>query len=220
MEVCGQDRSKRVFLEIWVTKPSSAPGNGAWALTVKKDDQRDPEVRIHGKLFIEKLDQLQSSDTRYMVRKLSTNEIGWYDSSDQALKKDIQTVPAAVGKIQQLRGVSFHWNETGLEHKTRDVEENIRSMANTPEDNEKLWDWERERIIQENSRRFYGFIAQEVETVFPDWVKTDEAGYKTINMDELTPVMVEAIKSQQQEIDTLKAQVALLVSKVDALSQK
>jgi hypothetical protein len=116
-----------------------------------------------------------------------------------------------------LRGVSFQWNEEGLLHKTKEVEENCRAESNTPEDNARLWEKEKQRIREENARTFHGFIAQEVEAVFPDWVKEDKDGYKTINMDELAPVMVEAIKTQQQQINTLQSQIDMLMNELKAL---
>jgi len=50
----------------------------------------------------------------------------------------------------------------------------------------------------------YGFIAQEVEKIFPEFVSTDEKGLKSVAYGAFTPVMVEAIKYQQKEIDDLK----------------
>jgi Chaperone of endosialidase len=59
-----------------------------------------------------------------------------------------------------------------------------------------------------------GLIAQEVERIFPDWVITGEDGYKRIRYDvELQLRLVEAIKEQQKEIDSLKA-------RIDALEKK
>lgn len=61
-----------------------------------------------------------------------------------------------------------------------------------------------------------GFLAQEIETVFPDAVSQwkpknegDEA-YKTVGQGALIPVLVKAIQEQQTIIDDLKARVAKL----------
>jgi len=178
------------------------------------------DIKCHGKLFIQVVNQLKGHEVRYMAHKPSSHEVGWYDSSDERLKKNIAPVTDALDVIQQLRGVSFQWNEEGLRQKTRDVEESYRSASNTADDNARLWDAEKQRIRRENGRTFRGFIAQEVEAVCPDWVKEDENGYKAINMDELTPVLVEALKAQQQQINTLQAQLALLMKEVEALKMK
>jgi hypothetical protein len=60
-----------------------------------------------------------------------------------------------------------------------------------------------------------GFIAQDLEKVFPNLVTTDENGYKGIDYVKLVPVLVKAaqeqnarIDAQQKEIDELKAEIA------------
>jgi Chaperone of endosialidase len=52
-----------------------------------------------------------------------------------------------------------------------------------------------------------GFIAQDVEKAFPQWMGENRDGYKTINLPprEIAALMVEAFREQQQEIDELKA---------------
>jgi endosialidase-like protein len=49
-----------------------------------------------------------------------------------------------------------------------------------------------------------GFIAQEVEKEYPQLVKTDEHGIKSVAYGNMTPILLEAIKEQQQQIDELK----------------
>jgi Chaperone of endosialidase len=58
-----------------------------------------------------------------------------------------------------------------------------------------------------------GFIAQEVEQVFPQLVKTDEKGNKSVAYAHIVPVLVEAIKDQQQQIDELKKAIEALQKK-------
>lgn len=48
-----------------------------------------------------------------------------------------------------------------------------------------------------------GLIAQEVEHVFPDWVKENADGYKVINQQGVVPLMIEAIKELKLQIDAL-----------------
>ena len=50
-----------------------------------------------------------------------------------------------------------------------------------------------------------GFIAQEVEYIIPELVKTREKdGIKAINYNGLIGVLINAIKEQQEEINNLK----------------
>ncbi|NBU92568.1 MAG: tail fiber domain-containing protein, partial [Flavobacteriia bacterium] len=74
----------------------------------------------------------------------------------------------------------------------------------------------------------YGFIAQEVEQVMPEIVKTKNIPYystrlnpstkghetlKTVGYIEVIPVLVEAIKAQELEIEALKARIIELEKK-------
>jgi hypothetical protein len=52
--------------------------------------------------------------------------------------------------------------------------------------------------------RQLGFSAQEIEKHFPEIVQTDAAGYKAVDYSRMTPVLVEAMKEQQQLIDKLE----------------
>jgi hypothetical protein len=101
-------------------------------------------------------------------------------SSDARFKDNVAPIPHALESVLRLRGVTF--------------------------------DWRRDRFPK---RRFsaakgLGFIAQEVETVFPSLVSTDGDGFKGVDYAELTPLLVEAIKAQQRRIDELTARVEWL----------
>jgi hypothetical protein len=54
-----------------------------------------------------------------------------------------------------------------------------------------------------------GFIAQDVEKIIPQWVKTNGEGYKTLTIAGDTALLVEAIKEQQKQIAALKELVCL-----------
>jgi hypothetical protein len=66
-----------------------------------------------------------------------------------------------------------------------------------------------------------GLIAQEVEKVFPQLVKEHE-GTKTVSYSHMVPVLLQAIKEQQAEIDELqstKNEVKQLKDQVEKLQQ-
>ncbi len=58
-----------------------------------------------------------------------------------------------------------------------------------------------------------GFIAQEVEKVIPELVRTDPQGDKSVNYSKLTVVLLEALKEQQVMIEELQREVELLKQK-------
>jgi len=51
-------------------------------------------------------------------------------------------------------------------------------------------------------RQQLGFIAQEVEAVYPEMVNTDENGFKSVDYSKMTVVLLEAVKEQQQLIES------------------
>lgn len=96
--------------------------------------------------------------------------------SDRRLKQDIETLSSSLDKIQQLRGVNYNWRK----------ENNIGV--------------EFEEGLQ------VGLIAQEVETVFPELVDTDDQGYKSVEYSKLVAVLIEALKEQEIKISSLELQ--------------
>ena len=56
----------------------------------------------------------------------------------------------------------------------------------------------------------YGLIAQEVENVLPELGSTDENGMKSVAYGNLVSVLIEAVKEQQNQIDTLKNEIESL----------
>ena len=89
----------------------------------------------------------------------------------------------ALDKVTRLRGVNYEWRA--------DAENRVGPM----------------------SGRHLGLIAQEVETVVPEVVDTSDDGYKSINYDNLTGLLVEAIKDQQEMIKAQAARIRALETK-------
>lgn len=57
-----------------------------------------------------------------------------------------------------------------------------------------------------NNEKSSGVIAQEVEKVMPEIVNTNE-GHKTLNYNGLIGLLIEAVKEQQEQINTLKMEI-------------
>ncbi len=52
-----------------------------------------------------------------------------------------------------------------------------------------------------DSERQLGLIAQDVEKIFPELVRTDDKGYKAVSYEKLTVILLESLKEQQKQID-------------------
>ena len=59
----------------------------------------------------------------------------------------------------------------------------------------------------EQNKKHYGFIAQELETVYPELVTNTELGFKSVNYIEMIPILLSQMKNMQMEIDKLKDEI-------------
>jgi hypothetical protein len=99
---------------------------------------------------------------------------GLWSSSDKRFKKNITGINGALDKIGRINGVSYSWRSD--EFKEKDFDDG----------------------------QHYGVIAQDLENVVPEAVKTDAEGYKAVAYDELVPILIEAVKELKAENEKLK----------------
>jgi trimeric autotransporter adhesin len=104
--------------------------------------------------------------------------VGPYNTSDRKFKKDIKPIEDALNKIMTLEGKTYNWRKDEFKEK------NFRDELQ------------------------YGLIAQEVQKVIPSLVIQSENGDLAMNYIGLIPVLIEAIKEQQTQINDLKSQIA------------
>jgi len=101
-----------------------------------------------------------------------------HTGSDIALKKNITPIEGALGKVIALQGVRYQYKDG------REEEGDELNLIN-------------------NEDFSLGFIAQDVERVFPEVVKDMQDGLKAMSYTDLIAVLVEAIKEQQVQIDSI-----------------
>lgn len=101
-----------------------------------------------------------------------------YNYSDARAKSNIRSLQNGLNCILKLRPVSY-------------------SFSDKPTREASL-------LRKGGDEREIGLLAQEVEKVLPNVVLTDAEGKKLINYTALIPVMIDAIKSIQTEIELLK----------------
>jgi hypothetical protein len=102
---------------------------------------------------------------------------------------------------------------TGSIYNTSDVllKENIEQISDTSMENLlNLEPVEYSFKSDINKKKHFGLIAQDVEKLFPELVKDNVLGYKTVNYIELLPIILSKMKSMQKEMDELKEKIQLL----------
>lgn len=116
----------------------------------------------------------------------SVNDVVAY-VSDGRLKTNVTKIQNAISKVISLGGYEYDWDLV-----------KSAELGFTP-----------------SAEHEHGLIAQEVEKVLPDAV-TDSPignGYKTVKYHRVVPLLVAAIREQQEQIEELKALVEKLISK-------
>jgi hypothetical protein len=74
---------------------------------------------------------------------------------------------------------------------------------------------------KKNEQKSFGLIAQEVEKILPKIVQTGDAtGFKSIDYNALVAPLIEAIKQQQQQIDTLNQEKAQRIKDLEQTADR
>ncbi len=88
------------------------------------------------------------------------------------------------------------------------LKENVKNIESPLEKLNKIngveFDWIKKEGVHGNKGHDVGVIAQEIEEVLPEVVTTRDNGYKAVKYEKIVPLLIEAIKEQQQQINELK----------------
>lgn len=127
-------------------------------------------------------------------------------NSDERFKENITPINNTLDKLRLLNAVCYNlkWefeNSTSLPENGRSLSEKEQSdIALLAQTKEKLENSKKQNI---------GFVAQELQEVFPDLVDKDSTGYLHVDYIGLIPVLVESIKEQQTKIAVLKSVLSI-----------
>jgi len=110
--------------------------------------------------------------------------------SDKNFKKKITRIDNALPKILKINGIKHEWRH-----------DEFPNMV-----------WKKGTE--------YGVIAQEVNEQFPELVSKDDDGFLYVDYSKLTPILIEAIREQQDQIERMQSkisQIGILSAKIEAL---
>ena len=158
--------------------------NGTLICTMKGHSTavNSPQLKVEGRIQANSLLVNTSTPSTYLGGTYiatfngSIAVTGFANSSDKRLKRDILPIENALDKILMLNGVTYNWN------KEFDPDLNL------------------------DDHNHIGLLAQDVEKIIPQIVSTDTSKnqLKSLAYIELIPVLIEAIKEQQTQINELK----------------
>ncbi len=120
------------------------------------------------------------TSSAYELYVLGTAYATLYQGSDSRWKKDLEPLTDNLAELLKLQGFKYNW-------RTDDYPE-----------------------MNFDSERQIGLIAQDVEKLFPELVKTDDKGYKAVSYEKLTVILLEGMKEQQRQIEAQNERIEKL----------
>ena len=178
----------------------------AWKL--KGNSGTNPSINFIGTTDAQ--DWVVKTDNTERIRVLSTGNVGIgtstpsyklhivgkiktdgiNETSDKRFKENIVAIPNSLDKVQKIRGVFYDWRVSAFPEK----------------------EFEKSKQV--------GVIAQEIETVLPELVKTDEEGYKSVEYSKLTALLIEAVKELKLQNENLRSELSVLTETSEAQSEQ
>jgi hypothetical protein len=105
----------------------------------------------------------------------ASNDVVAFSTSDIRFKENINPIDNALEKLDQIGGYTFDWK----------TEEELVSLHGF-------------------KGHDVGVIAQEIEAILPEVVTTRDSGYKAVKYEKIVPLLIQAIKEQQEQIKELQ----------------
>jgi hypothetical protein len=113
--------------------------------------------------------------------------LGAWSGSDVRWKKNLRPIENIANDVFKLQGYKYSWRA------------------------DEFPDMKFDEDIQ------IGLVAQEVEKIFPELVKTDNNGFKAVAYDKLSVLLLEGMKEQQKQIESQNSKIEKLQKIVDQL---
>lgn len=136
------------------------------------------------------------------------------ETSDEALKTDVEPLAGVLDKLEQVRAVSFRWNERGeslggkagarqIGVLAQDLEQAFPELVSTPEP-----------VAPEELLRQYPeeLLTPEVRKQFQK--SAERTQYKAVSYSKLTAVLLEAVKELKAQNESLEDRIRALESKI------
>ena len=144
-------------------------------------------------------------------------------NADIRMKTDTSKIGVQFKQLKKLRAISF-----------KQAPYKIPMPENAPSDSlgtggEDSLRTQKDSIViePEDDRIHYGFVAGELDNIFPELVYEDKNGYKSINYIELIPILFKMVKKQQGQInfgkelsDRTKKQINSQMQQITSLEER
>lgn len=121
-------------------------------------------------------------------------------TSDGRLKENVKEISNSLGSIKNLKGVTYNFKNPTVSNKSAEtiIAANDTSAISKANHN----------INQENTdfntRKHIGFVAQDVQKVFPELVYEDKEGVLSVDYVSMIPMLVESLKELNLKVEKLE----------------
>ena len=151
-------------------------------------------------------------------------------TSDARLKENVQSLQNPLDLLSHVSGVTYNYKlseinkyrepdkskfteEQSIQENTSDMQTSMDAASIEKANRDKqLQNVIDRKDAEEASRKRIGFLAQDVEKVLPELVKTDEDGVKSIDYIGFIPLLVESINEMRLTIQEQQNEIEMLQS--------
>lgn len=139
-------------------------------------------------------------------------------TSDERYKTNINPLDSAYSLVRQLNGVSYNYTIPQKSEQTQMSTKKAADLTEKEVAEVRLFEEINAKGLQAKQQdKRLGFLAQDLQKVFPELVHKDSTGYYHVDYIGLIPVLVESIKEQATRIDNQEERIRLLEQQVKNL---
>lgn len=125
-------------------------------------------------------------------------------TSDERLKKNIKDIESSTEKLKLLKGVSY--NFMGVDESLAGKENELQNKTGL--DEKPVFKPKNNKASLE--RNYFGFLAQDVEKLYPELVYKDSAGVLGIDYIGIIPLLLNALNEQSEKISELESRLSTI----------
>lgn len=157
------------------------------SINLENSNEKITTLSMNGKNISDIIKSLVINGEEADARNISTQNA----STNSASENNVQTLKSGLSSVLSLRPVSYKWKREAV----------VQSLSSEPSEKENITSTVANGPVEDDQTQ-YGFLAQEVEEVLPDAIKTDAEGHKMINYTAIIPMLVQAVQELQATVET------------------
>ena len=197
------------------SKIPEGPLKDKWTNFIDKQKKSDPFYK-RLKILSRKQDKMKEMLSDLESKTSETHEIATEIKADTAkilldMSQVISLLDILTDNIKRLKPVSYNMKKPGTKKQVAKANPNFNLTLNTSGVSKtEIIDTiiETDQVREEfYNRKHTGFIAQELQEVFPEMVYENNDGLLSVDYIALIPVMVAALKEQQQQMEVQQAEI-------------